>query len=160
MLKDCMEWFGPDSVYVEVQRNYLQGDAELTRASVRLALDLGAPIVASNDVHYHNPDRYRLQHALVAARLNTTMERALPHIKPNQPPLTSSRQTQMTKVFDDLPRRPFTNTVKIAEQCEFDLATGLGYTLPGARAVPIGLHPRQLPETPLLRGRHCGAMGP
>ena len=29
MLKDCMEWFGPDSVYVEVQRNYLQGDAEL-----------------------------------------------------------------------------------------------------------------------------------
>ena len=83
LLKDCMEWFGPDSVYVEVQRNFLQGDAELTRASVGLALDLGAPIVASNDVHYHDPERYRLQHALVAARLNTTMERALPHIRPN-----------------------------------------------------------------------------
>ena len=41
LLKDCMEWFGPDSVYVEVQRNYLQGDAELTRASVGLALNLG-----------------------------------------------------------------------------------------------------------------------
>ena len=81
-----MEWFGPDSVYVEVQRNYLQGDAELTRASVGLAHDLGVPIVASNDVHYHDPERYRLQHALVAARLNTTMERALPHIKPQQPP--------------------------------------------------------------------------
>ena len=78
-----MEWFGPDSVYVEVQRNYLQGDAELTRASVGLARDLGVPIVASNDVHYHDPERYRLQHALVAARLNTTMERALPHIRPN-----------------------------------------------------------------------------
>ena len=38
LLKDYMEWFGPDSVYVEVQRNYLQGDAELTRASVGLAL--------------------------------------------------------------------------------------------------------------------------
>ena len=34
LLKDCIEWFGPDSVYVEVQRNFLQGDAELTRASV------------------------------------------------------------------------------------------------------------------------------
>ena len=55
LLKGCMEWFGPDSVYVEVQRNYLQGDAVLTRASVGLALDLGAPIVASNDVHYHDP---------------------------------------------------------------------------------------------------------
>ena len=30
LLKDYMEWFGPDSVYVELQRNYLQGDAELT----------------------------------------------------------------------------------------------------------------------------------
>ena len=30
LLKGYMEWFGPDSVYVEVQRNYLQGDAELT----------------------------------------------------------------------------------------------------------------------------------
>ena len=83
LLKGYMEWFGPDSVYVEVQRNYLQGDAELTRASVGLARDLGVPIVASNDVHYHDPERYRLQHALVAARLNTTMERALPHIRPN-----------------------------------------------------------------------------
>ena len=46
LLKGCMEWFGPDSVYVEVQRNYLQGDAELTRASVGLALDLGAPILS------------------------------------------------------------------------------------------------------------------
>ena len=81
LLKEYMEWFGPDSVYVEVQRNFLQGDAELTRASVGLARGpRGAPIVASNDVHYHDPDRYRLQHALVAARLNTTMERALtPH---------------------------------------------------------------------------------
>ena len=42
LLKDCMEWFGPDSVYVEVQRNYLQGDAELTRASVGLARDSGS----------------------------------------------------------------------------------------------------------------------
>ena len=135
MLKDCMEWFGPDSVYVEVQRNFLQGDAELARASVGLARDLGVPIVASNDVHYHEPERYRLQHALVAARLNTTMERALPHIKPNNH-LSLKPPAQMTKVFDDFPEAVL-NTVKIAEQCEFDLSTGLGYTLPDP-AVPTG----------------------
>ena len=135
LLKDYMEWFGPDSVYVELQRNYLQGDAELARASVGLALDLGAPIVASNDVHYHDPERYRLQHALVAARLNTTMERALPHIKPNNH-LSLKPPAQMTKVFDDFPEA-ILNTLKIAEQCEFNLATGLGYTLPEP-AVPSG----------------------
>ena len=135
LLKDYMEWFGPDSVYVEVQRNYLQGDAELTRASVRLALNLGVPTVASNDVHYHHPDRYRLQHALVAARLNTTMERALPYIRPNHH-LHLKPPDQMVKLFEDFPQT-ITNTMKIAEQCEFDLATGLGYTLPEP-AVPSG----------------------
>ena len=55
LLKKYMEWLGPDSIYVELQRNFLEGDAELTRASVRLARDLGLPIVASNDVHYHDP---------------------------------------------------------------------------------------------------------
>ena len=135
LLKDCMEWFGPDSVYVEVQRNYLQGDAELTRASVGLALDLGASIVASNDVHYHDPERYRLQHALVAVRFNTTIEQALPHIKPNNH-LSLKPPAQMTKVFDDFPEA-ILNTLKIAERCEFDLATGLGYTLPDP-AVPSG----------------------
>ena len=135
LLKDWMEWFGPDSVYVELQRNFLQGDAELTRASVGLALDLGSPIVASNDVHYHDPERYHLQHALVAARLNTTIEQALPHIKPNNH-LSLKLPAQMAKVFDDIPDA-IANTLRIAEGCEFDLATGLGYTLPEP-AVPSG----------------------
>ena len=138
LLKDWMEWFGPDSVYVELQRNFLQGDAELTRASVGLALDLGSPIVASNDVHYHDPERYHLQHALVAARLNTTIEQALPHIKPNNH-LSLKLPAQMAKVFDDIPDA-IANTLRIAEGCEFDLATGLGYTLPDP-AVPSGYTP-------------------
>ena len=83
LLKNYLEWLGPDSVYVELQRNFLEGDADLVRDSARLARDIGVPLVASNDVHYHDPERYRLQHALVAARHNTTMEQALPHIKPN-----------------------------------------------------------------------------
>ena len=134
MLKDSMEWFGEGSVYVELQRNFLQGDAELVQQSVRLARDLGTPIVASNDVHYHDPERYRLQHALVAARFNTTMERALPHIKPNNH-LSLKPPAQMTKLFKDFPEA-ILNTVNIAEQWEFNLATGLGYTLPEPAAPP------------------------
>ena len=42
----------------------------------------------------------------------------------------------MVKLFEDYPQT-ITNTLKIAEQCEFDLATGLGYTLPEP-AVPSG----------------------
>lgn len=83
LLKQYMEWLGPDSVYIEIQRNILEGGANLPRDSNSLARDIGVPLVASNDVHYHDPERIRLRHSLVAAGLNTTMEQALPHIKSN-----------------------------------------------------------------------------
>ena len=135
LLKEYMEWLGPDSVYVELQRNFLEGDAGLVRDSISLAREIGIPLVASNDVHYHDPERYRLQHALVAARLNTTMEQALPHIKPNHH-LHLKSPSRMTELFSDFPEG-LSNSLKIAEQCEFNLASDLGYTLPEP-AVPSG----------------------
>ena len=138
LLKNYLEWLGPDSVYVELQRNFLEGDADFVRDSVRLARDIGVPLVASNDVHYHDPERYRLQHALVAARHNTTMEQALPHIKPNHH-LHLKPPSQMAELFSDLPDA-LSNTLKIAGQCEFNLASDLGYTLPEP-AVPSGYTP-------------------
>ena len=95
LLKEYMEWFGPDSVYVG-------GAAQLPAGGRRTHTGLGedwlwtwvSPIVASNDVHYHHPDRYRLQHALVAARLNTTMERAL---TPHPGPIITSTLSPQTK---------------------------------------------------------------
>ena len=72
------------------------------------------------------------------------MERALPHIKPNNH-LSLKQPAQMTKLFDDFPEA-ILNTVNIAEQCEFNLATGLGYTLPEP-AVP----PRDTPPTATYR---------
>ena len=135
LLKDYMEWFETDSVYVEIQRNFLEGDAELVQGSVGLARNMGVSIIASNDVHYHDPERYRLQTALVAARLNTTMEQALPHIRPNHH-LSLKTPGQMASLFKDYPKA-VSNTLKVAEQCDFNLATGLGYTLPEP-AVPAG----------------------
>jgi nucleotidyltransferase/DNA polymerase involved in DNA repair len=71
------EWYGRDSVYVELQQNLLQGDTTRNRALAEIAREAGAPLVATNDVRYHDPERYRLQHALAAARRNTTIDRAL-----------------------------------------------------------------------------------
>ena len=43
LLKKYVEWIGPDSVYVELQRNFLEGDTGLVRDSVSLARELGVP---------------------------------------------------------------------------------------------------------------------
>ena len=85
-------------------------------------------LVASNDVHYHTPGRYRLQQALAAAKRNTTIEGALPHIRPNHH-LHLKSQTEMEQLFAEYPEA-VANTLGVAERCVFNLATDLGYTLP------------------------------
>ena len=135
LLKGYMDWYGADSVYVELQQNLLQGDTDRNGRLAKIAGKAGVPLVATNDVHYHSPERYRLQHALVAARLNTTMDRALPHLLPNHH-LHLKPCSQMEQLFTERPDA-ISNTLRVAELCEFDLGRDLGYTLPDP-AVPQG----------------------
>ena len=135
LLKDYMKWYGSGSVYVELQQNFLKGDTGRNRELARLAQDMGPPVVATNDVHYHIPGRYKLQQALVAAKRNSTIDQALPFIRPNHH-LHLKSQVQMDHIFKDYPEA-ISNTLRIAEQCAFDLSTDLGYNLPEP-AVPEG----------------------
>ena len=135
LLKDYMKWYGSEYVYVELQQNFLKGDTARNRELARLAQDMGAPVVATNDVHYHIPGRYKLQQALVAAKRNSTIDQALPFIRPNHH-LHLKSQVQMDHIFKDYPEA-ISNTLRIAEQCAFDLSTDLGYNLPEP-AVPEG----------------------
>ena len=138
LLRDYTDWFGPDSVYVELQQNLLQGDTDRNRKLVNMARDNDVPVVATNDVHYHSPERSRLQDALVAASLNITIDQALPHLKPNHH-LYLKSSSQMERLFKELPEA-VSNTLRVAEQCAFNLGTDLGYTLPDP-VVPQGYTP-------------------
>ena len=138
LLAQYRDWYGADSVYVELQQNFLRGDTERNRELVGLAREAGAPLVASNDVHYHSPERYRLQQTLVAARCNTTLDQALREIQPNHH-LHLKSEAQMAEQFAELPEA-LDNTLRVAEQCRFNLAADLGYTLPEP-IVPEGYTP-------------------
>ncbi len=138
LLRQYLDWYGPDSVCVELQQNFLAGDTDRNRTLARIADEAGVPVVATNDVHYHTPDRARLQHALVAAKLNTTIDQALPHLRPNHH-LHLKPPAEMERLFAECPQA-VSNTLRIAERCSFDLSTDLGYALPDA-AVPPGCTP-------------------
>ena len=142
---------------MELQQNLLKGDTQRNRELAALAQETGASIVATNDVLYHCPQRYRLQHALVAARANTTIEQALPHIQPNHH-LCLKPPSEMADLFRQRPDA-VASTVRIAEQCDFNLADDLGYTLPDA-AVPEGYTPRSYLERLCLEAaqRRYGAV--
>ena len=87
-------------------------------------------MVATNDVHYHTPERHRLQHALAAARLNTTIDGALPHLKPNHH-LHLKSHAEMKRLFAGHPEA-VTNTLRIAERCGFQSRKRLGIQAAGA----------------------------
>ncbi len=138
LLRDYIDWFGPDSVFVELQQNLLEGDTDRNRKLAEIARDNDVPVVATNNAHYHSPERSRLQDALVAASLNVTIDQALPHLKPNHH-LYLKSPAQMEHLFREMPEA-VSNTLNVAEQCAFNLGTDLGYTLPDP-AVPQGYTP-------------------
>ena len=142
-LREYMNWFGVDSVYVELQQNFLCGDTKRNRQMFSLARECGVPVVATNDALYHTSERYRLQHALVAAAHNTTIDRALRHIRPNDQSCLKSVEW-MRQMFRDCPEA-LDNTLRIAESCDFNLDTDLGYRLPDAD-VPEGFTPQSYLE--------------
>ena len=138
LLRHWLDCFGPDAVYVELQRNFLEGDTQRNRDLAALAGDAGASVIATNDVHYHVPERCRLQHALVAAARNTTIDQALRYIRPNHH-LCLKPPADMERLFRHCPEA-VANARRVAETCMFHLSADLGYKLPDAD-VPQGYTP-------------------
>ena len=134
-LRSYLEWFGADNVFVELQQNLVYGDTPRNKQLVQTARKLGIGIVATNNVHYHAPERHRLQDALVAIQHNKTLEETHRERRPNSNFYLKSTG-QMADLFQGLPDA-IHNTTVIAERCSFNLETNLGYQLPSYE-VPYG----------------------
>ncbi len=138
VLYEYLDWFGPRSVFVELNRNFTHGDFKSNRDLLRLADEMRLPIVATNNVHYHDPNRHRLQNALVAIKHNTTIDKVIHKIKINNEFYLKS-DSQMRSLFKSRPDA-ITNSFQIANRCTFDLSSDLGYQLPDPD-VPTGYTP-------------------
>lgn len=143
VLRQYLDWLGPEGVYVELEQDLVHGDTRRNRELAKLARQVGVPVVATNNVHYHVPQRHRLQNALVAARHNSTLDLALHllklngefHLKPPQ---------EMQRLFRAFPEA-IASTARIAQRCDFNLSTDLGYQLP-VPPVPAGYTPESYLE--------------
>ncbi|HLT20080.1 MAG TPA: DNA polymerase III subunit alpha, partial [Thermomicrobiales bacterium] len=123
-----LELFGAENFYIELQRNLVDDDEERVTGLVRLARELGLPLVATNNVHYHVRARARLQDVLVAIKHRATLETSHRVRRPNSEFFLKSAD-QMARLFPDLPEA-LANTLVIAERCQFDLTTDLHYQFP------------------------------
>jgi error-prone DNA polymerase len=144
--------FGRDRFRIELQRPYWRHDRARNRWLAGLGERLGVPCVATGDVHSHDRRRARLQDALVAVRLGTTLEASEPRRRGNSSSALASPQG-MARRFAEHPAA-VAETLNLAARLQFDLTADLGYSYPGAENPAAD---RELAEVcrALLPGRYA-----
>ena len=129
LTRQLLHHFGPGNIFIELQENAVRGDSARNKRLGRLAGRLGLGVVATGNVHYHRPERHRIQDVLVSIRNGTTLDGA--HVARRANGLFHlSAPWEMHHRFQSRPEA-LTNTLLIAERCaEFDLTEDLGYEFP------------------------------
>lgn len=102
-------------LYLACTRTYHANDA---KRLYRLA-NLGIPLVATNDVHYHESSRRELQDVLTCVREKCTVQAAGYRLFANAERHLKTIE-EMQRLFRQYPEA-IENTVKIAEACSFSL---------------------------------------
>lgn len=147
----------PDDFYLEIQRHEGLNDQDyVNRVLQEIAKEYGVPLVATNDVHYLDPDDAYAQEVLLCIQTGRAIfERDRPLSMIDYPSYHFRTADEMKELFADLPES-IENTVKIADKINIELEYGT-FILPGYD-IPEGMseaeHLRQM--TYEKRGRVRG----
>jgi len=113
-LKEMFE----DRLYLPITRVLDGLDWRRTRRVRELAKELNAPIVASNDVHFHQPERRKLHDVMTSIREIEPLEKIGRKIFPNAERYLKS-PAEMAELFRDMPEA-LERTLEVADRCRFD----------------------------------------
>ena len=129
-LRALLDGFGPERLYVELQRPYARHDRARNRAFAAAARRLGLRTVATGDVHSHSAARAELQDAFVALSHRLTLDASEPLRRGNRSHVMTAPRAMASR-FGDHPEA-VAETLALAERLRFDLTKDLGYRYPGA----------------------------
>ncbi len=131
-LRSLQQRFGR-CVNTAATRRYQPDDERRIERLAEIARDGRAPLVATNDVLAHGPERRRLQDVLTCIREGCTVDGAGYRLQGNAERHLKSA-AEMTRLF---PGRPelLARTLEIAEACRFSL-DALGYEYPDEPVPP------------------------
>ncbi|GBD45336.1 DNA polymerase III subunit alpha [bacterium HR41] len=118
---DLLQIFGSDNVYFEIQRNGLDAQEKANEGIVRIAREVGRPLVATADVHYLRREDYDNHQALLCVQTKSTLANPKLRFETNEFYLKDSQEMQAA--FRDLPEAVAT-TLEIAERCNVEIELG------------------------------------
>jgi len=118
-LRQWLEIFGPEHVFVELQDTGIPEQKTVNRGLVELARELDVPVVATNDVHYLRPQDARAHDVLLCINTGKFVDDADRLRFANDQYYFKSPQ-EMAQAFADIPQA-LTNTRRVADLCELEL---------------------------------------
>jgi DNA polymerase-3 subunit alpha len=118
---DLVEVFGQDNVYFELQRNGLTEQDKANEGIVRIARELGRPLVGTADVHYLRREDYDHHRALLCVQTKSTLAEPKLTFDTNEFYLKDS--SEMAQSFEQWPEA-IASTVEIAERCSVEMELG------------------------------------
>ncbi|MCX7881354.1 MAG: DNA polymerase III subunit alpha [Patescibacteria group bacterium] len=124
LLKKYLAIFG-DNFYLEIQRHpKLEKLEKVNQQLVKLSRKFAVPLVATNDVHYLEPeDAYAQEILLCIQTLRVIFEKNRPLSMIDVPDFYFKSAEEMKGSFLDLPEA-IDNTLKIAEKCQLEIPYG------------------------------------
>jgi DNA polymerase-3 subunit alpha len=121
------EVFGHDRFFLELQHHDIPAIHTLNRALLELGPRYEAQFIATNDVHYIQPEEARLQDILLAIQTGCVLKDPKRMRMSGQDYYLRTPQ-EMSELFAEVPAA-IRNTLLIAERCNVNLKTK-GYHLP------------------------------
>jgi DNA polymerase-3 subunit alpha len=125
-----------DRYYLELQRTGRPGEEECIAGSLRLAMALGVPVVATNDVRFVARDEFESHEARVCIQDGTLLaDAARPRRYSEEQYLRSPEE--MAQLFADIPEA-LDNSVEIARRLNLEIRLGKAslpaYPIPGGQS--------------------------
>ena len=119
--QEMLEAFGAENVYFEVQKNGLAEQDKVNEGIVRIARELGRPLVGTADVHYLRREDYHHHAALLCVQTKSTLSQPKMSFETNEFYLRSSEE--MAELFAQWPEA-LASTLEIAERCNVEIELG------------------------------------
>jgi len=117
-LEEYRQAFGHE-LYLAVTKRYHGDDAKQIFRLSELSNEFGVPLIATNDIHYHVPERRQLQDILTCIREKCTIQAAGYKLYPNAERYLKPEE-EMNRLFRNYPDA-IKRTAEIVEACSFCL---------------------------------------
>ena len=134
---DYEKLFGQGNFYLEIQNHLLNDEQIVRKGLLRLSMETGVPLAATNDAHYIDRRGADVQNVLICIQTGRTLEEGSPLAFENDEFYLKSEE-EMAPLFSDCPQA-LENTAKIAARCRFD----------------FDFSSRHLPSFPLAEGENA-----